>query len=272
MRLVKTNSLAPSRCLYLFSIKTYGQKTYIIMTHYDVIRPLYGFPRDVDVDDDVLTLHCLSYDFISKDLRSKLLDLLAISEWIHFYETPCTWYTKVGFHKFLALKYDCCPKLLFILVGLLTRFRNHQSVALAHLWTNACGSGVSSRVKCAAVSACLSGPPTLVRVMSERATHTCPSSCATVKAALSPLSWMMEHEALESHMVPSSARPSVSHRCSWGLRQMFSLRNKTSTRHIRTRQVWSGHSGTRPPLTCYWWAKSPVPGNGSPVSRIWPTS
>ena len=30
MRLVKANSLAPSPCLYLFSIKCYGQKTYII--------------------------------------------------------------------------------------------------------------------------------------------------------------------------------------------------------------------------------------------------
>ena len=41
MRLVKTNSLAPSPCLYLFTTKSYGQKTYIIMTHCDVIRPEY---------------------------------------------------------------------------------------------------------------------------------------------------------------------------------------------------------------------------------------
>ena len=46
MRLVKANSLAPSPRLYLFSIKSYGQKTYIIMTRYDVIRPLYVFAHN----------------------------------------------------------------------------------------------------------------------------------------------------------------------------------------------------------------------------------
>ena len=46
MRLVKPNSLAPYPRLYLFSIKSYGQKTYIIMTRYDVIRPLYVFAHN----------------------------------------------------------------------------------------------------------------------------------------------------------------------------------------------------------------------------------
>ena len=46
MRLVKTNSLAPSPCLYLFSIKSYRQKTYITMTHCDVIRPEYVFAHN----------------------------------------------------------------------------------------------------------------------------------------------------------------------------------------------------------------------------------
>ena len=41
MRLDKANSLAPSARLYLLYITSYGQKTYIIMTRYDVIRPLY---------------------------------------------------------------------------------------------------------------------------------------------------------------------------------------------------------------------------------------
>ena len=46
MCLVKTNSLAPSPCLYLFSIKSYGQKTYIIITRCDVIRPEYVFAHN----------------------------------------------------------------------------------------------------------------------------------------------------------------------------------------------------------------------------------
>ena len=46
MRLVKANSLAHSPRLYLFPIKSYGQKTYIIMTRYDVIRPLYVFAHN----------------------------------------------------------------------------------------------------------------------------------------------------------------------------------------------------------------------------------
>ena len=46
MRLVKANSLAPSPRLYLFSIKSYGQKTYVIMTRFDVIRPLYVFAHN----------------------------------------------------------------------------------------------------------------------------------------------------------------------------------------------------------------------------------
>ena len=53
-----------------------------------------------------------------------------------------------------------------------------------------------------------------------------------VKAALSPLSWTMEHEEAPSHIVPSSARPSVSHFCRFGLRQMFSL--QTTISFIRT--------------------------------------
>ena len=56
-------------------------------------------------------------------------------------------------------------------------------------------------------------------------TYTWPSSWAMVKAALSPLSWTIEHELELSHMVPSSANPSVSHFCIWGFRQMFSLSN-----------------------------------------------
>lgn len=54
-------------------------------------------------------------------------------------------------------------------------------------------------------------------------TYTWPSSWAMVKAALSPLSCTMEHEVELSHIVPSSARPSVSHFSIWGFRQMFSL-------------------------------------------------
>ena len=44
-----------------------------------------------------------------------------------------------------------------------------------------------------------------------------------VKAALSPLSWTMEQEEVGSHIVPSSANPNVSHLCSLGFRQIFSL-------------------------------------------------
>ena len=47
MRLVKANSLAPSPRLYPHvSIKSYEQKTYIIMTRYDVIGPLYVFAHN----------------------------------------------------------------------------------------------------------------------------------------------------------------------------------------------------------------------------------
>jgi len=54
-------------------------------------------------------------------------------------------------------------------------------------------------------------------------THTCPSSWAIVKAALNPLSWTMEQLELLSHILPSSASPSVSHFLFSGVRQMFSL-------------------------------------------------
>ena len=60
-------------------------------------------------------------------------------------------------------------------------------------------------------------------VILTRQTYTWPSSWAMVKAALSPLSWTMEHELEMSHMVPSSARPRVSHLSICGFRQMFSL-------------------------------------------------
>ena len=58
-----------------------------------------------------------------------------------------------------------------------------------------------------------------------QSTHTCPSSCATVKAALSPLSWTMAQLCL-LHMVPSSARPRVSQFSlgEVGWRQIFSLK------------------------------------------------
>lgn len=42
-------------------------------------------------------------------------------------------------------------------------------------------------------------------------THTCPSSWAMVKAALSPFSSLMEQLREGSHRVPSSAKPKMSH-------------------------------------------------------------
>ena len=59
------------------------------------------------------------------------------------------------------------------------------------------------------------------------ATHTCPSSWAMVKAALRPLSWTIA-QLLRLHMVPSSARPSVSQfsLSNNGCLQIFSLKWK----------------------------------------------
>jgi hypothetical protein len=51
--------------------------------------------------------------------------------------------------------------------------------------------------------------------------YMCPNSWAMVKAALSPLSSMMAQLRNSSHMVPSSASPSVSHFP--GARQMSCL-------------------------------------------------
>lgn len=69
----------------------------------------------------------------------------------------------------------------------------------------------------------LGGRDNKSRGKKKRITYTWPNSWAMVKAALSPLSWTMEHELELSHIVPSSASPSVSHFCIWGLRQIFSL-------------------------------------------------
>ena len=57
-----------------------------------------------------------------------------------------------------------------------------------------------------------------------RFTYIWPSSWAIVKAALSPLSCTMAQDDFILHIVPNSARPSVSHFCRDGFLQMSDLK------------------------------------------------